>query len=188
MKSRFLKIDLTCILYFWAYSLIKCTLTNAGSRYIFLLIHLFQENLAAPLIQFKFYFCILCGWGYKIPCTGSSIVLRLNLLYLILLKIPNKLEFPFVLNYIPLGSPQTANCSLSLSQICRPTPILNGEVQYNTSLLTDEYANFFGGYSVGTMANFSCNESYEREGPNSAICLDSQMWSPQPAETLAAGR
>ena len=48
----------------------------------------------------------------------------------------------------------------------------NGEITYNTSSLN-------GDYPLYTVASFSCDEFYSREGSSSAICQNSGNWNPQ---------
>ena len=69
---------------------------------------------------------------------------------------------------------------------CPSLTLENGEVDYNTHLLTEllyySYHLFNDdflktGYSVGTMASFSCDEFYSREGSNSVICQSTGNWS-----------
>ena len=69
-------------------------------------------------------------------------------------------------------------CVVFYTVICGPTSIPNGYVKYNTSMLS-EHHSYNRGYSVGTMASFFCRNSYRREGPSSAICQGSGMWSEQ---------
>ena len=65
--------------------------------------------------------------------------------------------------------------------ICHPLNLINDEAAYNTSLLSDnEYSR--RGYSVGTMASFSC----DGEESGSVICQSSGNWS-EPGPTCIAG-
>ena len=64
--------------------------------------------------------------------------------------------------------------------ICHPLNLINGEAAYNTSELHDKgYAR--RGYSVGTMATFSC----DGEESGSVICQSSGNWS-EPGPTCIA--
>ena len=66
-------------------------------------------------------------------------------------------------------------------EFCTPLHVQNGQVLYNTSLSYGIHnASFISGYSVGTMASFSCDEHNIREGSSSATCQNSGMWSEQP--------
>ena len=59
---------------------------------------------------------------------------------------------------------------------CPPLFLEYGEITYTTSLLPDElYLRH--GYSVGTMASFSCYEFHNREGSSSMTCQSSGNWS-----------
>ena len=62
--------------------------------------------------------------------------------------------------------------------MCHPLNLVNGEATYNTTVLSE-----FGrrGYSVGTMATFSC----DGEESGSVICQSSGNWS-QPGPTCIA--
>ena len=50
----------------------------------------------------------------------------------------------------------------------------NGRIDYNTSYFTIEFLFL---YRVNTLASFSCDEYYHREGSSSAICQSSGNWS-----------
>ena len=58
--------------------------------------------------------------------------------------------------------------------VCPFLTLTNGKVDYNTSRMV-YYDNY--GYSVNTMASFSCDTFYHREGNSSAICQSSGNWS-----------
>ena len=58
--------------------------------------------------------------------------------------------------------------------VCPFLRLENGKIDYNTTSLV-YYDNF--GYSVNTMASFSCDTFYHREGNSSAICQSSGNWS-----------
>ena len=59
---------------------------------------------------------------------------------------------------------------------CPPLILEYGEVAYNTSLLNDGLY-LTTGYSVDTIASFSCNEFHHRHGSSSVICQSSGSWS-----------
>ena len=58
--------------------------------------------------------------------------------------------------------------------VCPHLTLENGEVDYNTTRMV-YYDN--DGYSVNTMASFSCLGFHLREGNSSAICQSSGNWS-----------
>ena len=58
---------------------------------------------------------------------------------------------------------KNGNFLLFYAVSCPPLSLENGEVVYNTSLLYDE-TYLITGYSLNTMASFSCDEFYSREG------------------------
>ena len=49
----------------------------------------------------------------------------------------------------------------------------NGQIIYNNSQATN------GGYSVSTVASFSCNIGFSQSGPSSSTCQTSGNWNQQ---------
>ena len=66
--------------------------------------------------------------------------------------------------------------SIVFTVSCPSLILENGEVSYNTPSLYDDHF-VRTGYSVGTMASFSCDKFYSLEGFSSVICQSSGYWS-----------
>ena len=62
--------------------------------------------------------------------------------------------------------------NISFAATCPVPSFINGEVQYST----DQVEN--GEYPTDTVAGFTCNDGYSRNGPISSTCKDSGTWSP----------
>ena len=89
-----------------------------------------------------------------------TIVIILNNLWIYHMKGKDKQKFLIVFYVVtcpPLSTPQY------------------GTLGYNSSLLRDLYLTT--GYSVGTVASFSCHGFYRMEGSSSIVCESSGNWN-----------